>query len=78
MPASGQSKRDAPRGGMRQSDLETAKQNVGKQLTKPAVLKLFGYSDSTNLFDTAIMQHGIIIQLKRNLYMVRDPLKVKH
>jgi hypothetical protein len=77
MPFSEQSSRKSPRGGMRQSDLDVARLHAGKKLRKPEVLKLFGYSPSTNLFDTAIMQCGIIVHLKRNLYLVRNPLNVK-
>jgi len=61
------------RSAMSHHDEKIAKRNAGRVLTKEAVLKLFGYSPSTYIFDTAIKSKGLIVQLHDKSFKVVSP-----
>jgi len=58
---------------MSHRDEKIAKRNAGKVLSKEAVLKLFGYSPTTYIFDTAIKSKGLIVQLRDKSFKVVAP-----
>jgi hypothetical protein len=56
-------------------DLEICRKHHGEILGKADILKLFGYSPATYIFDTAVMNRELVIQVGKDKFKIISPEK---